>query len=118
MRHLEEIKADYALMAEQDIHTLDQLSMFKETKTAQIKEMEQERQSCRNQLRRPKPPEEEAKLKQRIHDISDRLKPMRKDLKAIERIQKRFPQFVKELKVERQMEAEALQRARNKARGR
>ena len=118
MRNLESIKADYALLAGQDIHTVDDLSMFKETKTAQIKEMEQERQSCRNQLRRPKSPEEEAKLKQRIHDISDHLKPMRKDLKAIERIQKRFPQFVKELKVERQMEAEALQRARNKARGR
>lgn len=116
MRHLEEIKADYALMAEQDIHTLDHLSMFKETKTAQIKALEQERQSCRNQLRRPKSPEVEADLKQRIHDFSERLKPMRKNLKAAERISKRYPKLVELLDTERQMEAHALQLARNKGR--
>jgi hypothetical protein len=116
MRHLEEIKAEYALMAEQSIHTVDELSMFTETKTAQIKALEQERQSCRNQLRRPKSPEVETDLKQRIHDISERLKPMRKDLKAAERISKRYPKLVKLLDTERQMEAHALHLVRNKGR--
>ena len=116
MRNLEAIKADYALLAGQDIHTVDDLSMYKETKTAKIKELEQERQSCRNQLRRPKSPEVEANIKQRIHDISERLKPMRRDLNAAERIARRYPKFVKLLDTERQMEAHALHLARNKGR--
>ena len=116
MRNLEAIKAEYALLAGQDIHTVDDLSMYKETKTAKIKELEQERQSCRNQLRRPKSPEVEANIKQRIHDISERLKPMRKDLNAAERIARRYPKFVKLLDTERQMEAHALHLARNKGR--
>ncbi len=118
MRNLEEIKADYALLTEQDIRTVDDLSMFKETKTARIRALEEERQHCRNQLRRPKSPEMEAELKQRIHDISTRLKPMRKDLKAAERISRRYPEFVKQLETERQMEAHALQLARNRERSR
>ncbi len=118
MRNLEEIKADYALLTDQDIHTVKDLSMFAEIKEAQIKALEQERQQCRNQLRRPKAPEVEAGLKQRIHDISDRLKPMRKDLKAAKRISLRYPEFVKQLDTERQMEAHALQLARNRERAR
>ncbi len=118
MRNLEEIKSDYALMTNQRICTVDDLTMFKETKTAQIKALEEERQHCRNQLRRPKPPEIKEKLKQRIQDISTRLKPMRKDLKAADRIAERHPQFVKLLETERQMEAHALQLVRNRERGR
>ena len=116
MRNLEEIKSDYALLTGQRIRTVDDLTMFKETKTAQIKALEEERQHCRNQLRRPKPPEVKEKLKQRIQDISTRLKPMRKDLKAADRIAERHPQFVKLLETERQMEAHALQLARNRER--
>ena len=118
MRNLEEIKSDYALLTDQRIRTVDDLSMFKETKTAQIMALEEERQHCRNQLRRPKPPEVKAELKQRIHDISTSLKPMRKDLKAAERIAERHPQFVKLLETERQMETHALQLARNRERSR
>ena len=118
MRNLEEIKSDYALLTNQRIRTVDDLSMFKETKAAQIKALEEKRQHCRNQLRRPKPPEVKAELQQRIHDISTRLKPMRKDLKAAERIAERHPQFVKLLETERQMEAHALQLARNRERSR
>ena len=118
MRNLEEIKSDYALLADHIIHTVDDLSMFKETKTAQIKALEEERQRCRNQLRRPKSPEVEADLKERIHGITERLKPMRKDVKAAERIAERHPQFVKLLETERQMEDRALQLARKRERGR
>ena len=41
---------------------------------------------------------------------------MRKDLKAAERISKRYPKLVKLLDTERQMEAHALHLARNKGR--
>ena len=116
MRNLETIKAEYALLEDQDIHSVDDLSMFTDTKTAQIKALEEKRQGCRNQLRRPKSPEVEAELKTRIKDISDRLKPMRKDLKAAERIRKRFPQFLKVLDTERQLEVRALQLETSKER--
>ena len=118
LRNLEEIKSDYALLSGQSIRTVEELSMFRETKTAQIKAMEEERQHCRNQLRRPKPQEVTAELKQRIHDISTRLKAARKDLKAAERIAGRHPEFLKLLDTERQMEAHALQLARNRERSR
>ena len=118
LRNLEEIKSDFALMTDQRIRSVDDLAMFAETKTAQIKALEEERQHCRNQLRRPKTPEVEASLKERIHDITEGLKPMRKELKAAERISKRHPEFVKLLETERQMEEQAFQRARNRERAR
>ena len=118
LRNLEEIKSDFALMTDQRIRSVDDLAMFTETKTAQIKALEEERQHCRNQLRRPKPQEVEASLKERIHNITEGLKPMRKELKAAERIAKRHPEFVKLLETERQMEEQAFQRARNRERAR
>lgn len=118
MRNLEELKSGFALLADHNIHTVDDLSMFKETKTAQIRALEEERQRCRNQLRRPRSPEVEADLKERIHGITEHLKPMRKDVKAATRIAERYPRFQELLETERQMEVRALQLARKRERGR
>ena len=107
---------DYSKMSElfarYDIHTGEELLQFEEIVTDRLKELENERQGYRNQLRRCKDPEREAELKDKAKEVTQRMKPLRELLKTAGKIQERAPKVEKLLLQEKEMELEAQQRNR------
>ena len=105
--------AQYMLLRENDIHTAEELGAFMRKRQGEITVLEKERQSCRNWLRRPKDPQVERDLKERIHSISEQLKPLRKDLADAGRIDDSWRRYYELLQSEHDLEAQAHTRERS-----
>ena len=99
-----------------DIHTEEDLAQFISEKEEQIGALEHERQGYRNQLRRPKPPEIEAELKEKIAATTDQLKLLRRALAAAQRVSEHWRHLYELLQSEREMEIKALKRERSRGR--
>lgn len=112
----DQLHAEYMLLSEKGIHTQDDLSQFIERSGAEIKALERERQGLRNRLCRPKAPEVETEIREKITEITAQAKPLRKDLAAANRISERWRHYYELLQSEREMEIHALQKERNRAR--
>ena len=104
------------LMSENDIHTPEDLSQFIAKTETKIKELEHERQLCRNSLRRPKPKEVEAETKRKIAETTEQITPLRGNLKSARWIEEMWRHYYEMLKSEREMEKHALQKERNRSR--
>ena len=104
------------LMSENDIHTPEDLSQFITKTETKIKELEHERQLCRNSLRRPKPREVEEETKRKIAETTEQITPLRGNLKSARWIEERWRRYYEMLKSEREMEKHALQKERNRSR--
>jgi len=116
VENLDRLDAACRLMAENNIHTPEDLSHFIAKTETKIKELEHERQLCRNQLRRPKPREVEEENKRKIAATTDQLAPLRETLNTFRRIGEMWRRYYEILKSERQMEKHALQKERNRSR--
>ena len=116
VENLDRLDAAYRLMAKNDIHTPEDLSQFIAKTDAKIKELERERQLCRNQLRRPKPNEVEEETKRKIAETTDQITPLRGNLKSARWLEEKWRRYYEMLKSERQMEKKALQKERNRSR--
>ncbi len=114
LARLDELQEEYLLLHENEIHTDVELSAFIKETEGSIRDLEAERQRNRNQLRRPKSPEVEAEIRQRITDISSELGSLRKKLKIARRITRDVPTLMDLLDAERQMEKQARQRDRDR----
>lgn len=112
---LHQIQKEYLLLADNDIHSAEELFSFQSDISGQIKAMESERQSYRNLLRRPKSPEVEADLKQKCKDLSEKMKPLRDKLRTAKSVVQRYPKLKQLLETEHLMEKDALNK--NKERG-
>ena len=112
---LHQIQKEYSLLADNDIHSAQELFSFAEGISDQINAIESERQGYRNLLRRPKPPEAEADLKQKCTNLSEKLRPLRETLRIANQIINKYPKFRELLATEHQMEKDALDK--NKERG-
>ena len=111
---LEQHQEAHRLLTERDIHSVEELSSFIETTESTIRALEQQRQSCRNHLRREKPPEETAIYKGRIAEITQVLTIQRRYLRTAIRIREDAERMKELLETERQMEQQALQRSRDR----
>lgn len=116
VENLDRLDAACRLMAKNDIHTPEDLCRFITKTGTEIKELEQERQSYRNTLRRPKSKEVEEETKRKIAATTDLLAPLRHDLKSARWLEEKWRRYYEMLKTERQMEKKALQRERNRER--
>ena len=58
----------------------------------------------RNKIRREKDPDTIIELKNKCKEITEALKPVRKELKAAERIEERIPEIVRFMTKEQEME--------------
>jgi len=113
---LEQHQASYRLLTERNIHSVEELSAFiVETETA-IHTLEQQRQTCRNHLRRKKPPEETAAYQKQISLITQALAVRRKDLRTASRTLENISHMYELLETERQMEHDAMKQERSYAR--
>ena len=113
---LHQIQKEYLLLADNDIHSAQELLSFMDDISGEIKGMEEERQHYRNLLRRPKTPEVEVDLKQKCKDLSEKIKPLRDKLRTASSITERYPKLQKLLETEYQMEKDARNKERNRGR--
>ena len=111
---LNQIQKEYLLLADNNIHSDEELSSFMDDISGQIKAMEEERQHYRNLLRRPKSPAVEADLKQKCKDLSEQMTPLRDKLHTAEKIVERYPKLQKLLETEYRMEKDARSRERGR----
>ncbi len=113
---LDQIIEEQKLLTGKGIHTVQELSLFQTETEEKIKCLEAERQRCRNQLRRPKPPELTEEYKQKIAAATEELKPLRKELAVAKRIEDRWEHLLCLLEAEHDLESKELQRERGRER--
>ena len=112
LSRLKQLEAGYRLLGENGIHTKEELSEYIRTTESRIHELEKRRQSCRNKLRREKPPEEKEKLQNQAARITQSLSSLRKNLRTAVTIQENMKTIYRHLLTEYQMEVKALNRER------
>ena len=113
VRKLDQYIEDYKLLCAENIGTAEELSLFSEDLQQKISELEAQRNSIRNRIRRAAP-EDAAKLKKQAMEITKQITPLRKQLKSARRIEERSQVIPVLLEQERQMENEARRRNQNR----
>ena len=115
-KDLKDLVADYHFLKENDIHTVDDLQASIDESKAQLSDLERERKTLSNRIRRPKSPEEHLNRRYGRKAVSGQMKPVRERLRRAERILEKSPHLYELLKQEHELEKKA--RARYKERGR
>ena len=115
-KDLKEFIADYRFIQEQDIHTVADLQANIDKSRAQLSELERERKTLSNRIRRPKSPEEQVKNKECRKEISKQMKPVCEKLRRAEKILKKSPHLYELLKQEHELERKARARYLDRSR--
>ena len=115
-KDLKGLISDYHFLKENGIHTVSDLQANIDESKAQLSDLERERKTLGNRIRRPKSPEEQAENKVRRKEVSKQMKPVRERLRRAERILEKSPHLYELLKQEHELEKKA--RARYRERGR
>ena len=111
VRKLDQYIEDYKLLCTEDINTAEELSVYSEGLRGKIAELEQQRSSIRNRIRRAGP-EAEVALKEQAREVTKQIDPLRKQLRSVRRIEERSRKLDQLLEQERQMENDALSRTK------
>lgn len=109
-KDLKDLVADYHFLKENDIHTVDDLQASIDESKAQLSDLERERKTLSNRIRRPKSPEDESKNKERRKAIGKQMKPVRERLRRAEKILEKSPHLYELLKQEHELERKARAR--------
>ena len=113
VRKLEQYDKDLQLLCRYHIDTPEELSAFREKTIGKIHALTQERNGIYNKIRRAEEPEK-SELKEQAKIISQRIAPLRKELRCADRIWERsLPAVQNLLDQERRLEKEVV---RNKER--
>ena len=80
-KDLKELISDYHFLKENGIHTVSDLQANIDESKAQLSDLERERKTLGNRIRRPKSPEDENRNKERRKAISKQMKPVRERLR-------------------------------------
>ena len=115
---LDQLDRETQLLGRYHIHTDVELRAFMDDTKEQIALLERDRQGFRNQLRRPKSPDAEKEIKAKRNACTEKLKPLREELRCAENILKRSKKYYEILLAEREAEVKAFQRERNRERTR
>ena len=115
-KDLKELIADYHFMQEHDIHTVSDLQANIDESKAQLSDLERERKTLGNRIRRPKSPEEQVKNKECRKEISKQMKPVRERLRRAEKILEKSPHLYELLKQEHELERKARARYLDRSR--
>ena len=113
VRKLDQYIEDIKLLCAENIGTAEELSLFSEGLQERITELEKQRNTVRNRIRRADP-EDTPVLKEQAMEITKQITPLRKQLKSAHRIEERSRTIPVLLEQERRMENETLRR--NKSR--
>ena len=115
-KDLKDLVADYHFLKENDIHTVSDLQTNIDESKAQLSDLERERKSISNRIRRPKSPEEQVKNKECRKEISKQMKPVRERLRRAEKILEKSPHLYELLKQEHELERKARARYLDRSR--
>ena len=115
-KDLKELIADYRFMQKHDIHTVADLQANIGESKAQLSDLERERKTLSNRIRRPKSPEDESKNKERRKAISRQMRPVRERLRRAEKILEKSPHLYELLKQEHELERKARARYLDRSR--
>ena len=115
-KDLKELISDYHFLKEKDIHTVADLQSNIDESKAQLSDLERERKTLGNRIRRPKSPEDESKNKERRKAISRKMKPVRQRLRRAEKILEKSPHLYELLKQEHALERKARARYLDRSR--
>ena len=108
VRKLEQYDKDLQLLCRYHIDTPEELSAFREKTIGKIHALTQERNGIYNKIRRAEEPEK-SELKEQAKIISQRIAPLRKELRCADRIWERsLPAVQNLLDQERRLEKEAF----------
>lgn len=115
-RDLKELIADYHFLQVQNIHTVSDLQANIDESKAQLSDLERERKTLSNHIRRPKSPEDENQNKECRKEISKQMKPVRERLRRAEKILEKSPHLYELLKQEHELERKARARYLDRSR--
>ena len=115
-KDLKDLISDYHFLKENGIHTVADLQANIGESKAQLSDLERERKTLSNRIRRPKSPEEQVKNKECRKEISKQMKPARERLRRAEKISKKSPHLYELLKQEHELERKARVRYLDRSR--
>lgn len=115
-KDLKDLVADYHFLKENDIHSVADLQANIDENKVQLSDLEHERKTLSNRIRRPKLPEDENKNKERRKGISKQMKPVRERLRRAEKILAKSPHLYELLKQEHELERKARARYLDRSR--
>ena len=115
-KDLKDLISDYHFLKENGIHTVSDLQANIDESKAQLSDLERERKTLGNRIRRPKSSENESKNKERRKAISKQMKPVRERLRRAEKILEKSPHLYELLKQERELERKARARYLDRSR--
>ena len=115
-KDLKGLISDYHFLKENGIHTVSDLQANIDESKAQLSDLERERKTLGNRIRRPKSPEEQVKNKECRKEISKQMKPVRERLRRAEKILEKSPHLYELLKQEHELERKARARYLDRSR--
>ena len=115
-KDLKDLISDYHFLKENDIHTAADLQANIDESKVQLSDLERERKTLGNRIRRPKSPEEQVKNKECRKEISKQMKPVRERLRRAEKILEKSPHLYELLKQEHELERKARARYLDRSR--
>ena len=115
-KDLKELISDYHFLKENDIHTVADLQANIDESKAQLSDLERERKTLSNRIRRPKSLEDESQNKESRKAISKQMKPVREKLRRAEKLLEKSPHLYELLKQERELERKARARYLDRSR--
>ena len=113
VRRLDQTMKEHWLLCENHIDSAQELVSFIEKKSADISNLESERQKIYNKIRRSKFEEEKERNKAVARKISAQLKPLREELKIAKAITEHYPHILELLATERAMETNSKKQRKN-----
>ena len=115
-KDLKDLISDYHFLKENGIHTVSDLQSNIDESKAQLSDLERERKTLSNRIRRPKSPEDENQNKEHRKEISKQMKPVRERLRRAEKILEKSPHLYELLKQEHELERKARARYLDRSR--
>ena len=113
---MKEFISDYHFLKENGIHTVDDLQANIDENKAQLSDLERERKTLGNRIRRPKSSEDKNQNKDCRKEISKQMKPVRERLRRAEKILEKSPHLYELLKQEHELERKARARYLDRSR--
>ena len=115
-KDLKDLISDYHFLKENGIHTVSDLQANIDESKAQLSDLERERKTLGNRIRRPKSSEDKNQNKDCRKEISKQKKPVRERLRRAEKILEKSPHLYELLKQEHELERKARARYLDRSR--
>ena len=109
-----QLEKEYFFLKDHGLRTVSDVTAYCREKESEITELEAERSKVRNSNRRPKTSQERQEKLQAAREITNKINPLREQLKIADSALERFPKVWDLLKTEHDIEINALTKTKEK----